>query len=168
LSRRIPTHLKILRGNPGHQKLEPAREPRPALAPEPPEAPDFLSPYAREEWRRVIGEAHRLRLVTALDVQIFGAYCDAYSRWRTAAETIAEMAERDPVMHGQIVKTQSGGAAANPLMWICSSAAKSMLSFANELGLTPVARSRIAAGPLPTPNKFQGYIRGLNDGGDRA
>ena len=163
-----PTHLKLLRGNPGKRPLKPGREPQPALAAEPPEAPDFLSAYAREEWRRVIVEAHRLRLVTPLDVQIFAAYCDAYSRWRTAAETIASMAERDPVMRGQIVKTQSGGAAANPLVWISSSAAKSMLSFANELGLTPVARSRITEGPLPPPNKFAGMIAGLKDGGDRA
>jgi hypothetical protein len=44
------------------------------------------------------------------------AYCTAFPRGRTAEETIAAMADRDPIMGGLIVKTQSGGAAPNPLV----------------------------------------------------
>ena len=37
MSRRIPVHLKVLSGNPGHQALKPWREPQPERSPEPPE-----------------------------------------------------------------------------------------------------------------------------------
>ena len=84
----------------------------------------FLSGYAAEEWRRISVEAYRLELLTQVDIMALAAYRDAYERWRTAKETVAAMAERDPVMHGLIVRTQSGGAAANPLVWIAANAAR--------------------------------------------
>lgn len=169
MSRRIPVHLKVLRGNPGHQALKPWREPQPERSPEPPEPPSFLSGYAADEWRRVSPELFRLRLLTQLDIQVLAVYCDSYERWRTARETVAAMAERDPITRGQIVKTQSGGAAPNPLVWIAASAAKDMLRFAGELGCTPIARSRLAEGGGPTrPSKFAGLLAGVRDGDDRA
>jgi P27 family predicted phage terminase small subunit len=152
-----PTHLKLLRGNPGHQVLN-KREPRPALPDKPPPPPDTLSGYAREEWDRIVVEAFRLKLVTALDINPLAAYCDAYERWRTARETIAGMAQRDEIMHGLIVKTQSGGAAPNPLVLIAQSAARDMVRFASEFGLTPAARSRISAGEAIGEGKFTGFI----------
>ena len=152
-----PTHLKLLRGNPGHQVLN-KREPRPALPDKPPAPPDTLAGYAREEWDRIVVEAFRLKLVTPLDIHPLAAYCDAYERWRTARETIAEMAERDQLMHGLIVKTQSGGAAPNPLVLIAQNAARDMVRFASEFGLTPAARSRINAVEAIGEGKFTGFI----------
>jgi P27 family predicted phage terminase small subunit len=154
--RPLPTNWKVLRGNPGKRPLNKG-EPKPALPAEP---PDFLTGYALEEWRRISVEAFRLKLVTALDIQPLAAYCDAYERWRTAKETLAAMAERDAVMHGLIVKTQSGGAAANPLVWIASSAARDMVRYAAEFGMSPAARSPISAGGDLGEGKFTGLIGG--------
>ena len=55
-----PTHLKLLRGNPGKRPIRP--EPQPEQPPTPPEPPDFLTGYAFDEWRRVAPELHRLGL----------------------------------------------------------------------------------------------------------
>jgi P27 family predicted phage terminase small subunit len=60
-------------------------------AADPSEPPDFLSAYARDEWRRVAPELHRLGLVTTLDVALLAVYCTAYARWRTAEELLAGM-----------------------------------------------------------------------------
>ena len=49
----MPTHLKVLRGNPGHQALRPEREPDYEAAPDIPEPPAFLMPVAKDEWRRI-------------------------------------------------------------------------------------------------------------------
>jgi P27 family predicted phage terminase small subunit len=152
----IPSYLKVLRGNPGQRQI--TDEPQPALPAEPPEPPDHLTDYGREEWRRIIREAYALRLCTPLDVHPLGAYCAAYSRWRTAEETISIMAERDPVMRGLIVKTQSGGAAPNPLVIISQNAARDMVRFASEFGLTPVARSRIKAIDAIGDGRFSGLL----------
>jgi P27 family predicted phage terminase small subunit len=66
-------------------------------------------------------------------------------------------------MHGLLVKTTDGNARRNPLVKIASDAAEDMLRFANEFGLTPVARARLAAGgyaqPSP-PSKFDGLLAG--------
>ena len=132
--RPMPTHLKLLHGNPGKRPLN-KNEPKPARADEPPEPPAFLSGFAAEEWRRISVEAYRLELLTEVDIMALAAYCDAYERWRTAKETVAAMAERDPVMHGLIVRTQSGGAAANPLVWIAANAARDMVRYAAEFGI---------------------------------
>ena len=157
--RPLPTNWKVLRGNPGKRPLN-KNEPKPELPNEPPAAPSFLTGYALEEWRRISVEAHRLGLLTGVDVMPMAAYCDAYERWRTARETVAAMAERDPVMHGLIVRTQSGGAAANPLVWIAANAARDMVRYAAELGMSPAARSRINAGVDLDDGKFAGLIPG--------
>lgn len=158
--RPTPTYLKLLRGNPGQRKI--SDEPQPALPAKPPDPPEHLSAYGKEEWRRIIREAYALRLCTGLDIHPLAAYCAAFSRWKTAEETIASMAERDPVMRGLIVRTQSGGAAPNPLVLIAQSAARDMVRFAGEFGLTPVARSWIKA----IDNLSDGKFAGLFGGGD--
>lgn len=44
----IPFALAKLRGNPGKRRLKP--EPQPQIEAKCPEAPDWLSDYAAEEW----------------------------------------------------------------------------------------------------------------------
>lgn len=61
---RKPTALKILQGNPGHQKL-PRNEPKPTA--DFPTRPGWLEPEAKREWMRVCGELHRLGLLTVVD-----------------------------------------------------------------------------------------------------
>jgi P27 family predicted phage terminase small subunit len=72
------------------------------------------------------------------------------------------MADRDENMHGLLIKTADGDARRNPLAKIASDAAEDMLRFAGEFGLTPVARTRLAAagyGPS-SPSKFDGLLAG--------
>ena len=70
------------------------------------------------------------------------------------------MAERDPIIHGFIVKTQSGARPPNPLVLIAQNAARDMVRFASEFGLTPAARSRINAVEAVGDGKFAGLIPG--------
>jgi P27 family predicted phage terminase small subunit len=152
-----PTVLKLIRGNPGQRSLN-KREPQPTLPAEPPGAPETLTGFARQEWDRIIVELYRLKLVTAGDIYPLAAYCEAFKRWKTAVRTLDEMAELDPVMKGQIVKTQSGGAAPNPVLQIADKAARDMVRYAAEFGLTPASRSRITVDPAEPAGKFQGLI----------
>lgn len=152
----LPTHLKLLRGNPGKRRLQPALQILPPPAPLP--APEFLTGYAREEWERVAPQLTALRCLSPLDVASLRVYCETYKRWRTAVETISEMEGRDPVTHGLIVKTQSGGAVPNPFVWIAQNAARDLIRFAAEFGLTPSARSRIHAVEAIGAGKFTGLF----------
>jgi P27 family predicted phage terminase small subunit len=88
-----PTRLKLLRGNPGHQKLRPEPEPLiPEICPKP---PPHITGYAADEWWIIAPELHRLGLLTRVDVPVLAIYCHAYGQWRLAAETLAKMAAND-------------------------------------------------------------------------
>jgi P27 family predicted phage terminase small subunit len=154
-----PTHLRLLRGNPSKDKL-PENEPQPELVVKIPDAPDFLPPYACDEWYRIAEELVHLRLLTVVDINPLGAYCEAYSRWRTAVEALNEMRKRDPVFGGLVVPGANNNAVSNPLVNIASRAANEMVRYATEFGLTPSARARIAAG-IPgdgVHSKFDGLL----------
>ena len=96
----IPTHLKVLRGNPGHQALRPEREPDYEAAADIPEPPAFLMPVAKDEWRRIATGLYHLGLLTLVDENPLAAYCQAYARWVTAEASLAKMAERDLLTSG--------------------------------------------------------------------
>jgi P27 family predicted phage terminase small subunit len=157
--RPIPTQLKLLRGNPGHQKLN-KNEPQPPRTAEPPECPSFLASFALDEWHRVSRGLWLLGLLTELDVMPLSAYCIAYQHWREAEEALAHIAERDPQTRGLLIKTAEGNARINPLLRASASAAADMVRFASEFGFSPAARSRVASGIAYelAPGKFDGLI----------
>jgi P27 family predicted phage terminase small subunit len=151
--------LKLLRGNPGHQKLRP--EPEPLIPKTCPEPPAFVTGYGADEWWRTAPELHRLGLLTRIDVPALAAYCHAFGQWRMAAEALAKMQASDPIMNAMIIKTKYGEAAQNPLVSIARKHAADVIRYAAEFGLTPVARTRLAAGGYapPSPGKFDGLLR---------
>jgi P27 family predicted phage terminase small subunit len=109
-----PTHLKLLRGNPGKRAL-PVDEPQPLIPPTCPDPPTFLAGHAADEWWRV---APGLGLLTRIDVACLGAYCQSYARWRTAEEALARPADRDAHTGALLVRTADGNAKRNPLLRI--------------------------------------------------
>ncbi|MBO4221968.1 phage terminase small subunit P27 family [Bradyrhizobium neotropicale] len=154
--RPIPTHLRVLRGNPSHRPL-PTDEPKPLVPDDCPEPPDFLTGYASDEWWRIAPELHRLGLLTIVDIAPLASYCVSYERWKTAEEALKRIANNDPVMHGLMIK-KDANAVVNPLVGIARKAAGDMVRYASEFGLTPAARSRIAAG---VGEQEQGKFAGL-------
>src|SRR5262245_25295273 len=104
----MPAHLKVLRGNPGHQRIRP--EPKPSLLLEPPAPPAYLAGYAADEWRRIAPELHWLGLLTALDIAPFAAYCQAFAKWRHASEALEAT--------GMMVKAEDGTTRPHPLVSI--------------------------------------------------
>jgi P27 family predicted phage terminase small subunit len=153
---KVPTNLKVLRGNPGQRRIRPIPEPPPL--PTVPEPPDYLTGHARAEWERVVPGLHGLGLLTALDIQPLAAYCQAYALWRSAVDEFAKAAA-DSVTAGLLVPSGRAGALQrNPLAKIAADAASDMLSFAGHFGLSPLARSRIGVGTKPPPSKFGDLI----------
>jgi P27 family predicted phage terminase small subunit len=158
--RPLPTHLKLLRGNPGQRKLH--DEPQPEQAIDVPDPPPFIIGYAADEWWITAKELHRLGLLTKVDIPALAAYCHAFGQWRMAAESLAKMQANDPIMNGMIIKTKYGDAAMNPLVSIVRKHAGDVVRYASEFGLTPAARSRISAGIHGdnSQGKFAGLLAG--------
>lgn len=139
-----PTHLKLVTGNPGKRSL-PKREAKtkPAL----PKPPPFLTADAVEEWNRIARQLFNLGVLAEIDRAALAAYCQAYGRWAQAEKALKQMAERDHLTGGLMIKTSNGNAIQNPLVGTANKAASDMMRYAAEFGMTPSARSRITATP---------------------
>jgi P27 family predicted phage terminase small subunit len=151
-----PTYLKLLRGNPGKQKIRP--EPQPKLPPSPPDPPDFLGEKAREEWARIAPELHRLHLLTVLDIAPLAAYCASAARWAEAERILARMAAEDPDTKGLTITGTAGSPMVNPMLKVARLSAEDMLRFSCEFGFSPAARTRIRAGIPEVKSKFGDLI----------
>ena len=131
-----PTPLKLLKGNPGRRPLNKA-EPRPRIRV--PRVPSHLDDAAKTEWRRVVRELKVLGLVSLMDRAALAAYCQAYSRWRQAEESLAKV--------GLLIQTTNGNVVQNPLVGIANRSMELMHRFMGEFGMTPSSRSRLSVGP---------------------
>jgi P27 family predicted phage terminase small subunit len=152
----VPTKLKLLRGNPGQRPIRP--EPEPIALASVPDPPDYLLDDAAGEWRRVAPELHRLGLLTIVDLHTLTAYCSAYGRWIAAERVIAELARSDKKFGGMAARNDAGHIVQNPIVQVAARAARDMVQFAVQLGMTPVARMKLAAGPVKKASKFDGLV----------
>ena len=148
-----PTHLKLVRGNPGKRRLNKAEPAPERVMPSPPVE---LCADARLEWDRVAGELHRIGVLSGIDRAALAAYCQAYGRWVVAERAIAKMAERDQLTEGLMIRTTNGNAVQNPLVGTANKAMADLVRYAAEFGMTPSARSRVSgqSGETDEPNGF--------------
>jgi P27 family predicted phage terminase small subunit len=149
--------LKLLRGNPGKQRIHDGM--RPEQSANVPDPPSFIVGYASDEWWSVATELHRLGVLSKIDLVPLAAYCQSYAVWREATELLASM-QADP-MKGYVIRNMTGGFTENPLLYTARKAATDMMKFASEFGLTPAARSRISSGvngDEQTASKFDGLL----------
>lgn len=154
-----PTHLKLVRGNPGKRSL-PKKEDEIPVVIEEVSPPPHLSDEAKVEWGRIIGSLVTLKLMSQLDRAALAAYCQAYGRWVQAERALARMAEKDPLLHGLMVKTTSQNAIQNPLVGTANKAMQDMMRYATEFGMTPSARVRLQGqGSGATENPFDAFKR---------
>jgi P27 family predicted phage terminase small subunit len=110
--------------------------------PEPPDAlprcPDHLSDVARAEWRRVARTLHAMGVLTTIDRAALAAYCQSYGRWVEAERKLNETPA--------LLKTPSGYIQQSPWLAVANKQLELMGRYMTELGMTPAARSRVAAG----------------------
>lgn len=137
-----PTHLKLVRGNPGKRALPKKGDEIPVVIEEV-TPPPFLSDDAKVEWGRLLQALVTLKLVSQLDRAALAAYCQAYGRWAQAERALAAMRERDANTHGLLVKTTGQNVVQNPLVGIANKAMSDMVRYAAEFGMTPSARVRL-------------------------
>jgi P27 family predicted phage terminase small subunit len=143
-----PTHLKLLQGNPGKRQIN-RSEPMPVQ--KPPTCPAHLCPAAKAEWRRLATQLTVLQILTDLDRAALAGYCQAYGRWVEAERKLRETP--------MIIKLPSGYIQQNPWLTIANKQMELMHKYLTEFGLSPVARSRISPGLLPSgKSKFHGLL----------
>ncbi|MBS0126464.1 phage terminase small subunit P27 family [Thetidibacter halocola] len=127
-----------------------------------PRCPDHLSAVAKKEWRRLATPLHRAGLLTVADRAALAAYCQAWARWVEAEEKLAETPA--------LLKTPSGYVQQSPWLTVANKQLELMGRYMTELGLTPVARTRIdmPVGAQHEPvDKIEIVIVGVDEDGNR-
>ena len=128
-----PVDLKVIEGNRGRRKIT-----QPDYGPESiPRCPDFLSPEAKTEWKRIVPELRKLGMLSKLDRGALAGYCQNYARWVQAEEIIE--------MEGMTTTTTSGYIMLHPAIGISNKALEKMRRFSTEFGMTPASRTRMPA-----------------------
>ncbi|MGF6839891.1 P27 family predicted phage terminase small subunit [Paraburkholderia youngii] len=117
-----------------------------------PDPPDHMNGAALNEWHRASAELFELGLLSRVDRAAFAAYCEAWSRYVTARETLDAMAREDPVNNGLLIRNGNGAWAKNPLVSIIADAMRDVMKFAGEFGMSPASRTRIEAISAGSPN----------------
>jgi P27 family predicted phage terminase small subunit len=124
-----------------------------------PACPDYLNAYARAEWARVADTLYSIGTLAEVDQTMLAAYCVAYSRWRHAEEDLERMAQTDDSTHAAVIRTKQGNLIQNPMVGVANTARREMQRLAAEFGLSPSARTQVAADPLrndPISRKYFG------------
>ncbi len=132
-----PTVLKRLAGT--NRKDRTRNEPKPQIVR--PACPPELVGVARKEWGRIAKQLAALSLLTVVDRTALAAYCVAYAQWIGANEALAKPVEEGG---GMIIYTQNGYPLLSPHWTASQQAAKAVLSFLREFGMTPASRSRLS------------------------
>lgn len=129
----IPTHMKILQGNPGGRAL-PQDEPKPAKTARVPSPPKWLPKEARAIWRKHADALWQLGLLTVADIDALATLCETTALYHTAVEMLGK--------HGATWTNKETGYS-QPTAWMSvrNQTLKQMQSLWSEFGLTPAARS---------------------------
>ncbi len=137
----LPTRVKQLKGTAQKCRLNP-NEPKPKVVK--PTAPDFLDVIALTEWNRVIDEMYTIGTMTACDVGVLAAYCMSWSNMIQAKKQLeAQSTDENP--GGLLATTSNGNLIQNPLVGIYNTAARDLVKYAAELGLSPASRGRVSS-----------------------
>lgn len=138
-----PTQLKVLEGNPGHQKLN-ENEPKAKALDVVPEPPRRLMKAAKEEWKRLAPTMVAAGLLTELDLSAFAELCQSYAYYLAVD---AEIQKKTNVNGPVMMQTSSSGyIQAHPLLSLRKQYYDTWHKGLADFGLTPSSRSRIIVG----------------------
>ena len=134
--RPTPTHLKIVRGNPGKRAL-PENEPQPTLGS--PVPPVWLSDDAKVQWGRFSVWLEQMGVLTVADGPALERLVSVYLEVRDLEATLVRDGRTyatESTVGGRIVK-------AHPAVAMLNSADTRLRQMLIEFGLTPAARTKV-------------------------
>jgi P27 family predicted phage terminase small subunit len=140
-----PVMLQLLEGNKGKYskaQLEERLEAEQSIQPnnDKIEAPNWLSPFARKEFKKLVEELLAVDLITNVDVNALAFYCDAFDKYVKCTKLI----KKEGLMVEYTNKAAETNKVPHPLLTKQKALFEQMKSLSIEFGLTPAARVKIA------------------------
>ncbi len=140
-----PTFLKILEGNLGKRPLN-ENEPKPKRTI--PSCPKHIDSIAKKRWKELSKFLFDLGLLTEIDGDALGAYCQLYADWVRLENEIREDKSDIQLKHTiDAAGNEFLEMKPNPRIVMKRETLKLMKSFLAEFGMTPSSRSRIGVQP---------------------
>lgn len=144
-----PTAVRILRGQKPYRINRDEPQPTNGLCHE----PEWLSPYALEEWKRVERDVIAMNVGKPVDSTALSAWCEAVARFRTATESLTKF--------GMFYFDEDRHYVKNPAVIVARDASSDMLRWAREFGFTPSSRQTLKTqNALDGPSTMQQLLSG--------
>lgn len=140
---RTPTNLALVRGQRSDRINSNSPEPSAVEV----KAPQWLTRNARTVWNQFAPDLIKKQVLTAWDVEEFGAWCDAAARRRKAVRKLEAEGEiiEIPVFNknGQPTGFRIGK---NPWLLVLTDADIQLRSYGTRFGMTPSDRASLSIG----------------------
>ena len=133
-----PTHLKIVKDNPGNRPLN-YQEPKPCPIFKLPSAPRWFDKYAKKEWKYMGIILIKTGVLTEADMSTFEAYCCAHARWRHAEDEVLKYYREN----GRMTEGFLGKRQRIPELVTLEKAFNQKITTAQRFGMDPSARTQI-------------------------
>lgn len=146
-----PTAIRKLQGNPGKRPL-PKREPKPRV--EAPKMPTGLSKAAQNEWKRLVAECVRLKIITTLDHSLLRSYIH---EWQMCEHLFGQCKNHGTYISDTVIDRNGNAYQTNikRAPWDTSLAQHQSIlrGIRSDLGFTPTARTKVSVVEDEEPKK---------------
>lgn len=129
---KVPTKLRILRGNPSKRPIQ-GGEPEPRQLDGEPTPPAWIDKIAAAKWRELAPELHRIGLLTVCDCDTFAILCQAFAEVVAATKLIAK--------YGRTFESQTGAVGQHAAVGMQRTAMEKYAKFSAMFGMSPESRS---------------------------
>lgn len=150
--RPTPTHLKLVKGNPGRRPVN-KREPKAPRSR--PSAPVHMSDRARETWGYVTGLLDRMGVLTEVDGVALEMLCEAYADYLAAR---AELKAFGSEYYATSTAAGDQMHRVHPAVAQRNDADRRIRAWLAEFGMTPSARARVKADGIEDEDPAENYF----------
>lgn len=152
----LPTNLKVIRGTAQPCRMN-DKEPKPEKARRPP-PPKTLSDSAKKHWRIISKELEACGVLTLVDKDALGIYCELYAQWVQASDMIQKkgIVIADPRYADKKTKADKPIVVPvlSPYFKASLKLAEQMKQMLCEFGMTPASRTRIQSDKEASEDNF--------------
>lgn len=131
--KRIPDHIKALKGSLNSTRVNPAQ---PEYEASRLQCPDHFNQEQKETWLDIVPQLVRAGVAKDIDQMALEVLCEKWSEYREAQRKIAE--------HGFLVRTPNGYPQVSPYYSVAKQALNDFGKMMTEFGMTPASRSKVS------------------------